>query len=79
MLRGAKRLTREQVWIARLRQAACSEQKALTRLVSVSSDPARNRDRLRATGSRDLERPSSETRGESPFAVEKQEKRGVPV
>jgi len=73
-----RRLTQEQVWIARLFRAACANERVLGRL-EISLDPSANQHSLRDSDAWGLEPSISEQRGGPQSAAEKREKCGAPV
>ena len=75
----AKRLTPEQVWIARLFRASCADERVLGRL-GVSVDPAANQGHLFVGSARGLKPSTREDRRPgSASAVEKPEECAVPM
>ncbi len=79
-MRGVtRRLTPEQVWIARLFRAACADERVLGRL-GISVDPAANlRPSHGGTGKGLKPSVSEECQTRSESAVESPEECGVPV
>ncbi len=74
-----RRLTPEQVWIARLFRAACADERVLGRL-GISVDPAANRGPSHDATSRGFSSSVLEKReARSESAVENPEECGVPV